>query len=316
MADWTRRAWIGTAGTLAAGAGLATGPQARANPPSRAESPFAYCLNTSTISGQKLPLTEMVELVSKAGYDAIEPWFRDLDAYEQGGGKLDDLGQRIADAGLVVPSAIGFVEWGVDDPAKRAAALEQARRDFARLKAIGGVRVAAPPVGLTDRNDVPAAALAERFAKLMAVGREAGVTPQVEVWGFSKTLRTLGEAAGVAIDCGDNDACVLADVYHLHKGGSAPGGLAMLNGARMHVFHMNDYPADPPAESITDAHRVYPGDGVAPLAAILRDLHGAGYRGVLSLELFNRDYWRRDAGEVVRTGLAKLKAAVAAAGLA
>ena len=43
---------------------------------------------------------------------------------------------------------------------------------------------------------------------------------------------------------------------------------------------MNDYPAEPPRDAITDAHRVYPGDGVAPLKEMLRDLRGLGFRGV------------------------------------
>ena len=32
------------------------------------------------------------------------------------------------------------------------------------------------------------------------------------------------------------------------------------------------------------------------------------YGGFLSLELFNRDYWKQDPLEVAKTGLAKLKA--------
>ena len=82
------------------------------------------------------------------------------------------------------------------------------------------------------------------------------------------------------------------------------------NGAAMHVFHMNDYPAQPPRDQITDAHRVYPGDGVAPLRELLRELRRSGFRGVLSLELFNRDYWQQDALTVARTGLDKMRAAV------
>ena len=45
------------------------------------------------------------------------------------------------------------------------------------------------------------------------------------------------------------------------------------------MLHINDYPADPPREKMTDAHRVYPGDGMAPLPAILRYLFAAGFRG-------------------------------------
>jgi sugar phosphate isomerase/epimerase len=77
----------------------------------------------------------------------------------------------------------------------------------------------------------------------------------------------------------------------------------------MQVFHLNDYPALP-RDKITDADRVYPGDGVAPLPAILRDLRQLGFRGYLSLELFNREYWKQDALTVARTGLEKMRAAV------
>ena len=78
----------------------------------------------------------------------------------------------------------------------------------------------------------------------------------------------------------------------------------------MHVLHLNDYPAKPPRESITDAQRVYPSDGVAPLKTILSELRKIGFRGALSLELFNRDYWKQDAFQVARAGLEKMRTVV------
>ena len=38
-----------------------------------------------------------------------------------------------------------------------------------------------------------------------------------------------------------------------------------------------------------------------------------GFAGALSLELFNPGYWEQDAEQVVKTGLAKTKEAVAKA---
>ena len=75
----------------------------------------------------------------------------------------------------------------------------------------------------------------------------------------------------VAIESGHPKACVLPDVYHLYKGGSDFAGLKLLNAAAVHVFHMNDYPANPPRSAINDSDRVYPGDGVAPLAGYRSD---------------------------------------------
>jgi len=145
---------------------------------------------------------------------------------------------------------------------------------------------------------------------LLDIGDQVGVVPQVEFWGPSQTLSRLGEAALIALESGHPQACILADVYHLYKGGSNFKSVKLLAGSAMHVLHFNDYPPDPPRASITDTQRVYPGDGIAPLKDLLRDLRAMGFRGVLSLELFNRDYWKQDALTVARTGLEKMRTAV------
>jgi sugar phosphate isomerase/epimerase len=305
--DLSRREWLGGASGAAllgvATAAGATGP--RAAP----ADPFRYSLNTSTISGQNLSVLEEVNLAARAGYQAIEPWIRELDQYVRSGGNLRDLGRRIHDAGLQVESAIGFAEWVVEDDARRRRALEEARRAMDMVHQIGGRRLAAPPAGATDQA-VPVARVVERYRALLEIGERIGVVPQVELWGFSRTLSRLGECAQVALESGHREACVLADVYHLYKGGSGFHGLHLLSADALHVVHMNDYPARPPRALISDADRVYPGDGVAPLRELLRDLRHIGFRGVLSLELFNRDLWRQDALQVARTGLEKMRTVV------
>jgi sugar phosphate isomerase/epimerase len=75
---------------------------------------------------------------------------------------------------------------------------------------------------------------------------------------------------------------------------------------------MNDYPSDPPREKIADRDRVYPGDGIAPLKQILADLRRLNPEMVLSLEVFNPAYWKTDPLDTAKTGLAKMKSAVAA----
>lgn len=276
--------------------------------------PFRFCLNTSTIRGQKRSLTDEINLAAEAGYHAIEPWISEIEEYKKAGNSLPDLRKRLVDKNLAVPSAIGFFEWIVDDTVRRKSALEQARRDMDLVAQIGGTHIAAPPWGAHDKakvdKNVDLLAAAERYRDLLDVGRQAGVVPMVEVWGFSHTLSRLGEAALVATESGHPDACILADVYHLHKGGSPIEGLALLAGRRLPVFHVNDYPADPPPAAIADKDRVYPGDGVAPLAAIFNHLRTIGFNGYLSLELFNETYYQQDARTVVRTGLEKLRAAV------
>jgi 2-keto-myo-inositol isomerase len=252
----------------------------------------------------------VVEIAAKAGYSAIEPWIRELDQYAKGGGSLKELGKRIQDKGLTVPSAIGFPEWIVDDDARRKKGVEEVKRCMDVVQQIGGKRLAAPPAGASGSIDLVKAA--ERYRVLLELGDQTGVVPELEFWGPSKAISRLSEATFIAVEAGHPKACILADVYHLYKGGSKIDGLRLLSGAALPVLHFNDYPAEPPRTDINDAQRVYPGDGVAPLKAILQNLKAIGFRGFLSLELFNRDYWKQDALTVAKTGLEKMKAVVKA----
>jgi len=308
----SRRELFQTAGAAGVGAAAlamshsAAAKDASGNP---ARSSFKYCFNTSTIRGQKIPLPEEIDLIAKAGYSGVEPWIREIDAYVESGGKLRDLKKQIADAGLTVQSAIGFARWIVDDDAERKAGLETAKRDMDLLAQIGGLRIAAPPVGAQDVEGMDLRKIADRYRELLKIGEQAGVTPQIELWGHSKTLHTLGEVAFVAAEAGREDACLNLDVYHIYKGGSNFAGLKTIEAAAISCFHFNDYP-DIPRTKIGDADRVYPGDGVAPLDFILQTLASGGFRGHLSLELFNRELWKQDPLAVAKTGLAKMKAAV------
>jgi len=270
--------------------------------------PFRYCLNTSTLRGHKLPLNELVDIAAAAGYEAIEPWVDEVEKYAAEGGDLSDLRARIQDLGLTVEGGIGFFEWVVDDDERRGKGLDAARHAMGLLVRIGGKRVASPPFGAhgPDAPPLDLLAAAERYRKLLELGDETGVIPQLEFWGFSKNLSRLGEAGLIAVESGHPDANILADIYHLYKGGSPLSGIRLLGAAAFKLFHVNDYPAIP-REEITDADRVFPGDGVAPLTGLFRALRDIGFDGVLSLELFNPEYDKMEPLTAARTGLEKLR---------
>jgi len=71
------------------------------------------------------------------------------------------------------------------------------------------------------------------------------------------------------------------------------------------IFQFNDAPASPLLKELKDEHRVYPGDGILPLGQIFKDLKGTGFKGCISLEMYNPAYWKEDLQKVAETGLRK-----------
>lgn len=279
----------------------------------RKKSNFSYCLNTSTIRQQNLGLVDEIKTAAKVGFDGIEIWMKTLDTYVKNGGKLSEIRKLAEGLGITIEDSIGFAAWIVDDDAKRNAALEQIKMEMDMLALIGCKRMAAPPFGATNEPGLNLYKAAERYTKVLEIGKKMGVLPQLELWGFSKNMHLFGETLLVAAETGHPDALILPDVYHFIRGGSPFNALEFINGSKIQMFHMNDYPSIEDPSKLTDAMRVMPGDGVAPLNQILQTLNAKNSPIILSVEIFNENVWKMDATKACALGLAKMKAAVAKA---
>lgn len=291
--------------TLALSSALAGSPLAFAQAKEKAPSQFKFSLNTSTIRGQKLSLSQMIEVAARAGYDGIELWIMELNQYLESGKSLSNLKQELRDAGVEAINAIGFATWMAQDSAKSKQGFEQIEVEMNQLAEIGCVRVAAPAIGAENPVDLFEAG--EKYARLLELGRKTGCMPQLEFWGAFPPFHQLGQALAVAAMANDADARLLPDIYHLFRGGSGFEGLKLINGNAIEVFHLNDFADTLPREQQEDKHRIYPGDGVAPIGEVVETLTAMGGEKYLSLELFNPSLYRMDADVVAQTGLAKMK---------
>ena len=206
-----------------------------------ANEPFGYCLNTSTIRGNKLDIVGVVAAAAKAGFHAIEPWITEIDAYTTSGGALKDLGKRIADAGLTVEGAIAFNSFLDDDDARRAASMEKLKVDMDKVAQIGGKRIAAPP-GSSRAAAVSLDNAAKYYREALEMGEKMGVPPLLELWGTHPVLGPLSHGIYVTVAAGRADASLLLDVFHLYKSGTPFTALKQINGASLHLMHLNDYP--------------------------------------------------------------------------
>jgi 2-keto-myo-inositol isomerase len=271
-------------------------------------SDFIYCLNTSTI--RPTPLLEKIAIAGEAGYQAIEPWNDEITAYLEQGGTIAELKRALGDAGLAVVSVIALHGWVTSQGEVHKRALDDCRRRMTQAAQLGSPYiVASPPQEIVDVN-----LASERFAELLQIGEQIGVVPSMEFLGFVDGVKNVATAWAIAAGSGvpRAKATIVADVFHMMRGGGSIDDLLMIKGDRLACFHINDLPAVPPPLKQKDEDRVMVGEGIADLPRVIANLRTIGYKGPLSLELFNRKLWEQNPVDVVTEGLHEMRALVEA----
>jgi len=309
---------------LGAAAALISGTSSLAlgNPASKTEkkdkryqkgvSPWPICLDTATI--RPASLKDKVKIAAKAGYDAIEPWDGELQEFEAKGGNLKDLGKEIKDLGLFVPSVIGL--WNALPPTRELfdASLKDTRNRMRMASEIGAQHIQTIPN--TAGDNYSQKWVAARYRDIIEIGlKEYNIQPAL-VFVKYQPVKTMGQAMGIAMDANHPKAMIIPDTYHMYISEGGFEGLKMIDGKSIAIFQFGDVPSSPSAiEDLGDQHRVYPGDGILPLPQILKDLKATGFKGCVSLELYNPNYWKEDLQQVASTGLKKTLEVIKKAGV-
>jgi 2-keto-myo-inositol isomerase len=97
---------------------------------------------------------------------------------------------------------------------------------------------------------------------------------------------------------------MVIDTCHFYAGNSTLDSIREIGIKKLAVLHVNDV-EDMPQEEITDANRLFPGDGVIPLRRIIDAVRGIGFDGAASVEIFRPEYWERDPLSVAREAKSK-----------
>ncbi|MBK7106939.1 MAG: sugar phosphate isomerase/epimerase [Ignavibacteriae bacterium] len=265
---------------------------------------WPICLNTSSI--RPASLDDKINSAQKAGYDGIEIWINELEDYENAGGNLKELGIEIKEKGMFVPNIIGLWDCMPMDENGFKDSLLKTKERMRRSADVGSKHVAAIPV--PDRIDFDHQIGIKRYKELLKIGKEEfGIIVAFEFVGFFKGIYQFGQAAGIALDTNDPDACLIMDTFHLFRGNSGFNNIKKINGNLIANFHINDVSDSVPREEQGDQHRIYPGDGILPLVQLFKDLKSINYCGPLSLEMFNRNHWEHNPYEVAKTGIQKIE---------
>lgn len=89
------------------------------------------------------------------------------------------------------------------------------------------------------------------------------------------------------------------DTFHFYAGNSTFEAIENLKPEKLFIFHINDAENLPKSE-LTDAHRLYPGEGILPIKEIKERFDKIGYDRMVSIEIFRPEYWNENPFEVAQ----------------
>jgi len=269
------------------------------------------CFNTITCGGDK-PLETVLDLLGKYGFEGVEIEAGRLDDYLTRY-SVSDLRRQLARNRLQVAAIMAFPFFAFDAAQQE----EQLRRvdKYARLaRQLGSSTLLcftadAPPAGMGIAEALERAGkAAQRYGE--ASGQYA-VKCALEPIGGAPFMPGPRQALAVVGASMSKSVGIMMDTFHSYKSGVPLDEIRRLPREQLLIVHVNDCP-DLPREQLHDGHRVYPGQGVIPLVEEFRLLkHEVGYRGFLSIEIFNRDYWADSPENVVRQAKLALDAVLA-----
>lgn len=240
-----------------------------------------------------------IKAAGNAGYDLLEIWSAKLYKYLETHSTAD-LKAELCAAGIS-PYSINSIEHITFRSAEDYAKIKEECELLSRIAGDIGC-----PYIVMVPGKLPAEVLTDEIVNesvrvLIELGDIAathGVSLAFEFLGQTdcsvQTLDLCNEIVE-AVDR-DNIGCVL-DSFHFYAGNSSFEAIDALNPEKLFIFHINDA-EDLPKEQLTDAQRLYPGEGILPLAEIKEHFDHIGYDRMVSIEIFRPEYWEQDPLEV------------------
>jgi 4-hydroxyphenylpyruvate dioxygenase len=267
---------------------------------------------TVSLSGT---LTEKLAAAARAGFGGVEIFENDLLACPLA---PEEIRARCADLGLSIDlyQPMRDVEGVPEEIFVRN--LRRARHKFELMNRLGADTVLVCSSVSPDAVDDDARA-AGQLARLAGLAEEFGIRVAYEALAWGRHVNTYGHAWRI-VEAADHPALgVCLDSFHILSRGSDPKGIEDIPGEKVFFLQLADAPLLAMDVLQWSRHyRCFPGQGGFDVAGLVRHVLAAGYRGPLSLEVFNDVFRQADAGPTAvdaHRSLLLLREAVGAAEL-
>jgi 4-hydroxyphenylpyruvate dioxygenase len=244
---------------------------------------------TVSLSGT---LREKLAAIAEAGFDGIEIFENDLVNSPL---SPQDLRRRAAALGLAIELYQPFRDFEALPEARFAANLRRAERKFDLMDRLGATTllVCSNVSPDTIADDALAAqhlhALAERAA-------QHGIALAYEALAWGRHVSDYEHSWRIVKTADHSHLGVCLDSFHILSRDTDPAGIRKIPGEKIAFLQLADAPRLAMDVLQWSRHyRCFPGQGGFDLAAFLEHVAAAGYRGPLSLEVFNDTFRQSDA---------------------
>jgi 2-keto-myo-inositol isomerase len=249
--------------------------------------------NTSAAAGYRASL----EGWARAGIRSVEITAALLDGFL----KTETLASAkrvLTDNGLTPVSAACGVGGLWEPNSNHAASLDNLKHRCEQFTELGLTKIYAPVGGTQKFMEDDYKTGIDQMRAVGDVAKQFRVTMMAEFTRGSLFISTLTTALRVTRAAAHANVKPLFDCYHFWSGNNKLEDLDLLKPGEIGHVHFQDVP-DIPRELLDNTTRLIPGEGVSPLAAILKKLlDKGGYAGPLSVELFLPRYQQGDPYEV------------------
>jgi 4-hydroxyphenylpyruvate dioxygenase len=243
--------------------------------------PLRRSIATVSISGT---LAEKLAAIRAAGFDAVEIFENDLLFFD---GSPADVRRMTADLGLDIVLYQPFRDFEGVSAERLARNLERVKRKFDVMQQLGTDRLlvcsnVAPDTLCDD------ALCADQLAQLAEAAAAAGVTVCYEALAWGRHVRTYGHAWQLVEAVNHPHLTLALDSFHTLSLGDTPEAIAAIPGEHIGFVQIADAPRmNMDVLEWSRHYRCFPGQGDFALADFTAQVVKSGYRGPLSLEIFN-----------------------------
>ncbi|RSN61374.1 4-hydroxyphenylpyruvate dioxygenase [Amycolatopsis sp. WAC 04182] len=236
-------------------------------------------------------LEDKLAAAAAAGFHGVEIFENDLIASRRSPSEIRRL---CADLGLTIDLYQPFRDFEAVPPDVLRANLRRARRKFDLMAELGADTVlvcSSVSPDAVDDDDLAA----DQLHELASLAASRGIRVAYEALAWGRFVNTYEHAWRIVRRADHPALGVCLDSFHILSRRSDPRAIRTIPGEKIFFLQLADAPLlDMDVLHWSRHHRLFPGQGAFDLATFTGHVLAAGYRGPLSLEVFNDVFRQTD----------------------